>query len=222
MPNYDSRVQFAFASQHIFTPAVCGTCIAMVLLHLACYLFPEWVVSNLALSGAALSHGKIWTLATYSLVNPQAIALIMNCSVVLFIGSAVEREWRVPAWIVLWIVTAIICGLLYLAASAILHINLTLQGSGACAFGLIGAYGVLFRHNQSFLLFGNLKAHHAALLLIAVGILICLPQPISLISVAGSGVAYGYVKLLWLINRRTSASSFHPNTKKPGAFVDVD
>ena len=219
---FDSRTQMAVMPQRIFTPAVVSVCILLTLCYLAYFISPAGVVSALALSEASLASGKIWTLITYSLLNTSSIAFLFNCSVILFLGSAVENQWRTLSWILLWVVVSCICGLLYLAVALILNANLSLMGSGACAYGLIGAYGLLFRHNYSNLLFGTLKAHHAALLLIAIGILMSLSQPLSLVSVTGAVVAYAYIKLRWYLTHRSANGDSKMVKKKPGAFVDVD
>jgi membrane associated rhomboid family serine protease len=219
---FDTRTQIAISPQRIFTPAVVSVCILLTLCYLAYFISPAGVASALALSDASLASGKIWTLITYSLLNTSPMALLFNCSIILFLGSAVENQWRALSWVLLWVVVSGICGLLYLAVELILNVNLSLMGSGACAYGLIGTYGLLFRHNSSNLLFGTLKAHHTALLLIAIGILMSLSQPLSLVSVAGAVVAYAYIKVRWYLIQRSANGGIRVVKKKPGAFVDVD
>jgi membrane associated rhomboid family serine protease len=214
--------QMMFAPQRIFTPAVVSFCVLLALGYAGVVFAPGIVRSYGALSWANLAGGKIWTLLTYSFFNSCGLPLVWDILTILFLGSALERKWGFKSWIIFWAVMSAVGGLLYIIAGMIFK-NILVIGSGSCIFGLIGAFGLTFRHSQSYSLLGAIKAHHAAWIMIGIGVVLSLSQPISLISVAGAGVAYCYIKLMWQLGeKKGTGATPRFKGKRPGAFVDVD
>jgi len=220
---YNSRnMTVTFGSGRIFTPAAIIFCILLGAGYAAVAWAGEFVRSWGVLGTDNLMSGKVWTLVTYSLFNGCGFPLAWDILVILFMGSALENKWGSRSWIIFWAVMSLACGLIYLAAGLFFKIRFV-AGSGPCVYGLIGAFGLTFRHNLSYSFLGTIKAHHGALIMIAIGVLLSIPQPLTLIDVAGAAIACGYLKLLWKINER---KAFGPapgkSARKPGAFVDVD
>jgi membrane associated rhomboid family serine protease len=219
---FDSRTRVILMPQRIFTPAAITFCILNAVGYAAAIFAPEFVASYGALSTANIATGKLWTLLTYSIFNSCGFPLVWDVLVIIFLGSALEKKWGAKSWTIFWMVMAFTCGLLFLAVGTVVH-NLVIIGAGPCVFGLIGAFGLVFRHDNAFSIFGTIKAHHAAWIMIAIGVILSLPRPISLIAVAGAAVGYCYLKLLWRMSGRTKkAATPQVKGRKPGAFVDVD
>ena len=178
---------------------------------------PEKTVAHLALHPRGVLSGKLWQLLSYSLVN-SGCGLIFNAAIVLFFGSAIEREWHTRSFLILWAVVSLVCGLIWMAVSLAGGWELVGLGSSACAYGIIGAFGLLYRRRRFFALVWTVEAQVLALLLIAIGVVLSIPSPITLIWVAGAAVAYLYVRLLWHL--KTGARQQDP--PKRGPFVEID
>ena len=100
---YQTQTQNQFYSPtKIFTPVV-TTILALL--------------SFFAISSQGLLSGKVWQLITYPFVNGISICFVFSCLVVLFVGSAVERQWRKKSFLLLWLVTSFVCGLIWLLIS---------------------------------------------------------------------------------------------------------
>jgi membrane associated rhomboid family serine protease len=181
-------------------------------------LAPNTVLPLLALSPSAVLHGQIWQLATYPFVSGTC-GLLWNGLIVLFVGSAIERQWRAASFLSLWLVVSVVCGILWVLIGLILRQPSPGSGAYACCYGLIGTMGLLFRGTRYWVLFTTVEAQHLAIGLIVIGLIFSIPAPLSLIWVIGAGVAYAYVKIRLNaasrpVSRRASAAR--------GSFVDVD
>jgi membrane associated rhomboid family serine protease len=184
-------------------------------------LAPEAVLGALALNPQGVAHGRIWQLATYPFVDGSR-GLIWNGLVVLFIGSAIEREWRTTSLLWLWLLVSVTCGLLWVIISLLAGRPFLGTGAQACAYGLIGTMGVLFRGRRYFVFLATLEAQHIALGLIVIGVILSLQAPITLIWVAGALVAYIYVKVRWSLGARSSMYAAPRQSGGKGQFVDID
>lgn len=60
---------------------------------------PAWVAGRLAISGAALRRGDLWTVATALLVHVDPRDLIANCVALWAFGSPLERLWGRRRWL---------------------------------------------------------------------------------------------------------------------------
>jgi membrane associated rhomboid family serine protease len=181
---------------------------------------PEFTISYLALSVGGLSQGRIWQLVTYPFIDSCSTTLVFNGLLVLFIGSSIEREWRTGAFILLWLIVSVVCGLIWVAVSALLGRNFVGMGSASCAYGLIAVLGLLYRKKRFLTLFWAVEAQYIALGLVVIGIVLGIQQPITWIWVSGALVAYLYVKIRW----RAASSGRNAPTGRytPGSFVDID
>ncbi|MBN2020709.1 MAG: rhomboid family intramembrane serine protease [Sedimentisphaerales bacterium] len=221
MAEDEIRIEWALPSpKKLFTPAVTIILVLLVagwtLLHYAL----GFTFNYLALSLQGILRGRIWQLVTYPFFNTCTVTLILDGLLILFIGSAVEREWRTGSFILLWLVVCIVCGIIWISISALLGKNYIGLGSDSCAYGLIAVFGLLHRKRRVLALFWAVEAQYITWGLIVIGIVLGIPQPITWIWVSGALVAYLYVKLRWRIS--ASVKNNLPNRYKPGSFVDID
>jgi membrane associated rhomboid family serine protease len=221
MAEVETRFELAFPSpRKLFTPAV--TCILILLVAgfaLLSYA-SDWVINYFALSAGGILQGRIWQLVTYPFFDTCGWTLVFDGLLVLFIGSAVEREWRTGAFVLLWLVVSVVCGLVWIIVNAILGRNFIGMGSASCAYGLIAVFGLLYRRKRFLALFWAVEAQHIAWALIVIGIVLRIPMPITWIWVTGALVAYLYVKLRWRISNAAKAAP--SRNYKPQSFVDID
>lgn len=206
----------------IFTPAVTSILVLSILGLILTMLMPDFATKFLALSGRGLLHGMIWQLVTYVFVNSMPINFIFSALMILFIGSAIERQWRTASFIALWLVISVICGLLWVLLSLILGVNYIGTGAGACTYGLLAIFGILNRGKRISIFMATLEAQYLVLIFIAVGIILNIVQPIGLIWVSGALVAYLYIKLLWKMSEKSAALNNLSASGRRGRFVDID
>ena len=104
------------APTKLFTRGVTIILICMVAgFALLCY-GGETALRELALHPRGVFAGKVWQLLTYAFLN-TGCGLIFNALVVLFFGSAIEREWGTRSFVALWVVSSAACGLLWIIIS---------------------------------------------------------------------------------------------------------
>jgi membrane associated rhomboid family serine protease len=216
------NIQLALPSPgKLFTPAVTAIIVLMIVGFTLFSYANAFVASYLALSARSFIRGRIWQLLTYPLVNGCGRDLIFNGILVLFIGSSVERAWHTTAFLILWLVVSVTCGLLWVAANLAAGSNYVGLGTAACGYGLIGAFGLLFRGRRILAFFWTVEAQYLALFLIAIGIILGIPRPITWIWVSGAAVAYVYIKLRW--RQESQAGSAGSSARGRGdGFVDID
>ena len=132
----------------------------------------HFVIVHLALSASSVvDRGRIWQLLTYPFVTGSVQKLIFTGALVLFIGSLIERELHTVTFLIFWLVVSVICGLLWVAGNLAAGNNLAGLGAVALAYGLVGAFALLFRRRRVQLLFWTVEAQYLALFFIAIGIL---------------------------------------------------
>jgi membrane associated rhomboid family serine protease len=207
--------------EKLFTPGVIVVLVLVVLGYVGLIVAPGAVLDALALNPQAVVHGRIWQLVTYPFVNGSC-SLLFNGMVILFIGSAIEREWRTSSFLWLWLTVSVCCGVVWVLIGLVTGRPMVGLGAGACGFGIIGTMGVLFRRRRYLFFFATLEAQHIALILIAIGFLLSLARPITLIWVAGALVAYLYVKVRWSLGARAATPSTPRRSGGKGQFVDID
>ena len=93
------------------------------------------------------------------------------------------------------------------------------MGGHGCAYGLIGAFGLVFRKRRFLVLLWGMEAQYLALLLIGIGLVIGIAAPITWIWVGGAGVAYVYIKLLW---RQRSGGGSRRSARHVSRFAEID
>ncbi|MCU0915710.1 MAG: rhomboid family intramembrane serine protease, partial [Planctomycetes bacterium] len=207
--------------EKLLTPGVIVLLSLMVAGFLGLSLAPDAVLGTLALNPQGVLHGRIWQLVTYPFVNGTC-GLLCNGLIVLFIGSSVEREWRTKSFISLWLIVSIVCGILWVLLTMLTGRPALGMGAGACGYGLIATMGLLFRGRRFLMILATLEAQHIAIGLIVLGVILSLPQPLTLVWVAGALVAYLYVKARWSLRDRPAVRTGPRRSGAGGQFVDID
>jgi membrane associated rhomboid family serine protease len=217
------QIQLTLPSpRKLFTPVVTAVIVLMIIGFTLVHHATEFTVSNLAINPQTFLPLKLWQLITYSFINPCPWNLVFNGMVVLFIGSAIEREWQSRSFLLLWLIVCITCGTLWLLVNLILGLNYLGMGTGACAYGLIAAFGLLFRRKRFFAFFWTVEAQYLALILIGIGMVVGIARPITWIWVGGAAVAYIYIKLLWSGISSGARIRKRSVQNKQSGFVDID
>ncbi|HSW02863.1 MAG TPA: rhomboid family intramembrane serine protease [Sedimentisphaerales bacterium] len=206
--------------KRLLTPGVVGILALSVAGYLLSVLGPPSFAGALGLSADGVLHGRIWQLLTYPFVCGSVLNQTIDCLVVLFVGSAVEREWRTASFLWLWAVVSVVCGCLWVLVSLIVGGNYLGMELAACSYGLIATMGLLYRDTRFLVFFTTVEAQHLAVGLIVMGILLNLVNPMGLIWVAGAAVAYLYVKAKW---RHAAPRQSCPTSRGGrGPFVELD
>ncbi|MDH4201354.1 MAG: rhomboid family intramembrane serine protease [Phycisphaerae bacterium] len=221
MSDYPQQVRFQMPSpSKLFTPAVTVILVLMVMSLLLTIFTGGFVIDLFGLSKQGLTRGMIWQIVTYSLVSPEPMQLVFNGLAVLFLGSMIERQWRTMSFIFLWVVVSGICGLAWILLTTLMGSGSVAVGANACIYGMLGTFGILFRRRRFFMFFATLETKYLIWILIAIGILMSLSQPVMLVWILGAPVGYGYTKLMWKIgsNRAKTASENTQNSR----FADLD
>jgi membrane associated rhomboid family serine protease len=223
MSDFERRVELAMPSAaKIFTPAVTAIIVLMIIGFALVHHAQEFTLGYLTLNPQTFLPVRLWQLITYSFINLCPWSLIFNGFVVLFIGSAIEREWRTRSFVVLWLVVSTICGAVWLAVNLAGGWNYIGTGTGACVYGLIATFGLVLRRQRFLALFWSVEAQHLALILIGIGLVVGIAEPITWIWVGGAAVAYFYVKLRWRLASDTGRGGGGGAGFRPGSFVDID
>lgn len=206
----------------LLTPGVTILLSLMVAGFIGFLTVPNTVINLLALDPQKVIHGSVWQLVTYPFVESCPWRLISNGLILLFIGSAIEREWRRASFIWLWLVVSVGCAILWVLINLVAGIYAIGFGATACCYGLVAAMGVILRGRQFLVFFTTVAAQYLAIGLIVIGVIVSLPAPITLIWAAGALVAYGYIKARWALAARTSAHPALRRSTGKGQFVDLD
>jgi membrane associated rhomboid family serine protease len=215
-------IRLAFPTpEKLFTRGVTIIVALLVAGFLGLSLAPQVVGGALALSPLGVLHGKIWQLVTYPFLNGPW-GLVWNGLLVLFVGSSIEREWRTASFLWLWFIVSVVCGVLWILVNLLMNYSVTGFGAGACSYGIIAVMGVLFRHRRYLVFFATMEAQHIAIGLIAIGVVLSLPNPITLVWVAGALVGYVYLKARWSLQARPAARSRAGRSGGKGQFIDID
>ena len=222
MVDGERRIEFAFPTPaKLFTPFVTCALVLIIIGYALAHHAPVFTGTQLCISSSAVFGLKFWQFVTYPFINGCPWPMVFNSLVVLFIGSAIEKEWRTKLIVILWLVVSVTCGLLWFFAGFIFRMPPG-AGAGACAYGLIAAFGLLFRRKRFIIWFWPMEAQHIAILFIVVGIVIGIAQPISWIWVMGAPVSYLYVKFLWQRAVNSPIKILRTKNTRGGGFVDLD
>lgn len=206
----------------LFTPGVTGILIASVVGFLVFAFAPGFATDILGVSADGVVGGRLWQVVTYAFVHDSAMMLVFNGMMILFIGSIIEREWRTASFLTLWFVVSVVCGFLWAGVTLVTGSNAVGFGATACCYGFISTLGLLYRGTRFFMFFGTVEAQHLALILIAIGIIMNIMAPLTLVWIAGAPVAYLYVKAVWSRAGKRPARTKSRGTRSRGNFVDID
>jgi membrane associated rhomboid family serine protease len=180
------------------------------------------VLDHLVLSGTAVIHGKIWQLFTYPFFPGCARNLVFNGILLLLVGSSIERQWHTGPFVLFLLVVSVTCALIWVIISLLLSRNYIGFGMSACGYGLIAAFGMLFYRRLVFAVLWTVEAQYVSWFLIAVGIVLGIPQPITWIWVSGAAVAYVYIKFRRQQNVGIAKSRRRTVRTRGEDFVDID
>jgi membrane associated rhomboid family serine protease len=206
----------------MLTPVVSVSILLMIAGYALANYAEQFTLNWLALNPQTIWLFRIWQLVTYSFLNQSWWFLLTNGIIVLFIGSAVEREWRSGSFLFMVLVVIVSCGLLWLIVCRIGRLPYAGTGTASYAYGVIAAFGLLFRRQRFLLFFWAFEGKHVALLLVAIGLVIGIAQPMTWIWICGAAVAYGYVKLQWRRKSAAARSRSGAMQRRGGSFVDID
>lgn len=217
------QTQVTFPSPtKLFTPGVTAIIILLIAGMLLSMFAGDFTTNYLALSAQNFLHGRIWQLVTYPFASDYPINLIFSGLMVLFLGSAIEREWRTASFVLLWLVISVGCGLFWVIVNLLTGNNFVGMGASGCTYGLITTMGLLFRGRRFFMFFVTVDSRYLVLILIAIAILMNIATPINLVWILGALVAYVYIKLRWHMASQSRRNIPSVEQKRPGGFVDVD
>ncbi|MCE5184645.1 MAG: rhomboid family intramembrane serine protease [Planctomycetaceae bacterium] len=221
MADISREIQIQLPSpKQLLTPAVTVILVLMVIGYTLVNYAPDFTREHILLTRSALCDFKVWQLMSYAFIN-SGCGMLFNGSIILFIGSAVEREWRTRTMVLLSLALIITCALAWFLVNTLLGRNYAGSGAAALAYGLVGAFGVLFRRQRFFMWFWTVEAQTIAWIIIIVGLVLAIASPMQWVWVAGAGIAYLYVKLAWRLRvpRERQVCSSKVRTK---GFVDLD
>lgn len=222
MPEVERYIQLALPSpRKLLTPGVITILALLVVGYAVVYYAEDFTVNYLSISGRGLLRGMVWQLITYSFVNLSTWSMLFDGLVLLFMGSAIEREWRTGRFLLTWAVVSAVCGVIWAFVCLVIGRQYPGIGSAAGSYGLIAIFGVLFRRQRFLAWFWTVEAQNIAIFLIVVGIVIGLRQPMAWIWVAGAGVGYIYVKLCMAARSRPQTGG-EAAAARPRGFVDID
>lgn len=217
------QTQISFPSPtKLFTPGVTAIIILLITGMLLSLFAGDFTMSFFALSARNILHGRIWQLVTYPFASGFFVNLIFSGLMVLFLGSAIEREWRTASFVLLWLVISVGCGLLWVIVNLLTGNNFIGMGASGCTYGLIATMGLLFRGRRFSMFFVTVDSRYLVLILIAIGILMNIATPINLVWVSGALIAFAYIKLRWRMASQSHRRIPSVEQRRPSDFVDID
>lgn len=222
MTDFQQTVQLHLPSpSKLFSPVVTTLLILMVIGFTLINYATDFTLRYLAVSAPEVFSGKIWQVITYSFINGCLPNFIFNLFVVLFIGSMIERQWRSGGFFLLCLTITVICGATWVLISFVFRQGFIGVGTDAIAYGLVAAFGLLFRKQRFWFYFFVMEAQMIALVIIGLGIIIGIANPVSWIWVSGAGVSYLYIKGRWAVLDR-DRGSVRTSAIRDSGFVDID
>lgn len=213
------------------TPAVKSLMIACTGVYLIQRLMPDpTTLAFMKLFGLGVEgmmNGFVWQLATYTFLHGNLLHLLLNMLGLFFLGPELERRLGVRMFLALFMFSAILGGLGWLA--------LTWPYEGICVgasggvFGLIGAFAGLFPHRQlTLLVFFVLPVTMPAWLM---AVLFGLLQLAYLLNPGGTGIAYaahlagglaGYVFVRMMYRTPGPRTNFSIRPTAPSAPTEAE
>lgn len=221
MTDFQQQVQFQMPSPtKLLTPAVTTILVFLVVGFTLIVYARDFTFLYLGLSKSGIFSGRVWQLITYSLIN-GGCGLVFNGLIILFFGSLIERQWKTRYLLMLLLTVGIVCGLVWILISILLGKDLVGIGSASLAYGLIGAFGLLFRKQRFWCFLWTLEAQTIAWIMIVIGLVGGIAWPMLWVWVSGALIAYLYIKLWWKIQNHRQSYASSPSTQMNG-FVDID
>ena len=131
---------------------------------------PSWVGDHVALGGAALRRGEIWTLASSLLIHLDARELLANGIGIWAFGAPLERHWGALGLVRFLVVVGVLANVAT-AAFALLGGPGLVGGLGASTLGLVVAWAEAFGHLRIGLFGSVIVARHLAYFVLGVALL---------------------------------------------------
>ena len=227
MSDFQRRLQLQLPSPtQLFTPAVTVFLVLSIIGFAVATYARTFTESVLALSGQGVFSGKVWQLVTYPFFTPLVGPFIWSCVILLFVGSAIERQWKTRGFLALWFVVSITRGVLWVLICVVISLafgrDLIAMGNSACIYGIIAVFGILYKKQKFLLYFFVMEGQHIAILVIAIGLVVSIANPFNLVFVAGALVAYVYTKLRQASAENRSNRRSESSELRSDGFVDVD
>ncbi len=222
MQEFEQKLQIELPSpSKLFTPGVILLLILMVAGWIL-VLYAKSIVGWLVLDPSAILHGQIWRLLSFILIESCPSILVFHGLTTLFIGSMIEREWRTPAFLLLWLTSAVVCGLIWTIVSWIAGMNWIGWGSGPCIYAVIAVFGCLFRDRKFLFFLATVRAQTLAVIFIVIGLVLSIARPISAVWVGGALVGYLCIQLKRQIRSPSPFRRLSSKGKKYGGIADID
>jgi rhomboid family protein len=141
------------------TPAIKALIWTNVIVFIGEWIFPE-IVRFFGLAPAAVfGSGWIWQIVTYLFLHADPLHLLINMLTLWMFGVELERLWGTQAFVRYYFITGIGAGVSTLVVSllpydfAIKMYYATTVGASAAIYGLLLAYGVVFRDRPIYMWF---------------------------------------------------------------------
>ncbi len=215
----EERIELALPSPvKLFTPGVIGILCLMIAGYALLVHAPGFTVSSLALCPQKVLSGSLWQLISFSFIN-GGCGLAFNAFTILFIGSSIEREWRTRSFLGLWLVTSVVCAVIWILASLVMGRELVGIGSDPAVYGIIATFGLIFRRRRFWFFLWTVEAQVLAWIFIGIGLVLRISTPVTWIWVGGALVAYVYIKILWRLRQGGPAKK---TVSKSRGFVEID
>jgi membrane associated rhomboid family serine protease len=144
----------------------------------------------LGLNGPDFRAGKIWQIGSYVLLPATFFDFLFNWVMVLFLGSCLEKLWsRRQLWLCC-LVSTVCAGLAKVLIEPSSHRSMV--GTGPVVFGLLAAWGYVFKYEKVLLYFiWEMTNRQAAVLMTGVSVLLmlpcCGPKNVAIMLVGGLG-----------------------------------
>jgi membrane associated rhomboid family serine protease len=229
MPDF-MQEQYTFQAQptasiRFFTPVVtvllalllAGTCMA--------YWFGMGFVNLFSLTPPQEMKWKLWQLITYCFIDTGWWNLMVDVSVIVFCGSAVERLYRSRNLAVFFALTIPLFGLLMLPI--LMFIGGFHFGTEVIFYGMLGMFAYSYRKQKVLFFMWPVEADKLAWVAVIITALLSIPSPYTLIFVAAAPLGWWYIKTF----KGAGIQLRKPSGFKPGGssekvrksgFVDID
>ena len=224
MSDFQQRLQIELPSpSKMFTPWMTAFLILEIIGFALINYFPDFTLSNLAISRSCILQGKIWQFVTHGILEGCWWNLLMDALVLLFFGSAVEREMKTGPYFLMWLTVVLNCGILWLLVNIVFGQNIPGLGAASFAFAQMAAFGIIFRDKKFFVYLSVIKAQFVSWIFIGAGIVLSIPFPLFWVWVLGAGVAYVFLKLQKRIFEGIlQGGGGSRGRHRPQGFVDLD
>lgn len=214
------------APTKLFTPVVIVLLILLIAGSVLLYWFKEDFIYYFGLTGFEVMGWKIWQCFTYSFIEPSWWNLLVDTSILIFCGSAVEREYKSRNLVVFFALTIPIFGLIMLVVMMLFRQIQFIIGSDVLYYGTLGMFAYCYRKQRFMLYIWAVEADKIAWVLVIIGAVFAIFRPYYLLFVPASFLGWYYIK--WFkgggirIGGRTAKTASRPAGERKGGFVDVD